>query len=577
MDVEDTAALFTTHFRGREGVCSTKRDRGGYEPVEGDPDIEAHLSGDQAYGFYLMRGDNTVLCSCADIDDHGNSNPEWVQQTDKVCDQLQSWGVPYVREVSQSGSGSHIWVFFDEPVPAYITRSFWRVVSTESGVSLPEIYPRQDQLTGQGLGNLVLYPLWNKSSFVDDRFEVIDSVEALSDKVIEDPVNALQNVVQSVSGTIPLPPRAVTKPDQLPERVDRAMIPGSLLEARWNGDMSGLADRSRSALCFSMASICVKARIPTHEIEQTLRAWAVLNDYTHRATSDWIERTVIRSYDEVVSKEEVKSEGIATLFSSAREALVEHASEDKVIFRTGIKPLDASIDGCYPGEFVVIGGRPSNCKTAMALHIVDEVSKHHPCLIISQHMSRRELGKRAILAFAEGPESEWDLKDIEKKLGEHYAERRQIYAVENASTIERCEELIDQYVSTYGVKFVAIDYLQLLGRRKAGSGRYEDITDISRRLKQLAGRLEVAIVALCQLNRGIEARESQIPALADIKESGQIEQDADLVLIVQWPDRSKPDFRVWCLKRRNGPIRHQLVQTTFDAERQRFDGKIGKS
>ena len=129
----------------------------------------------------------------------------------------------------------------------------------------------------------------------------------------------------------------------------------------------------------------------------------------------------------------------------------------------------------------------------------------------------------------------------------------------------------------YGVKFVAIDYLQLLGRRQASSGRYEDITDISRRLKQLAGRLEVAIVALCQLNRGIEARESQIPALADIKESGQIEQDVDLVLVVQWPDRSKPDFRVWCLKSRNGPLRHQLVQTTFDAERQRFDGKIGKS
>ena len=564
------ASLFLRYFRGRAGIHASRDEAGRYSPVDGEPDIAGHLDGKSAVGFYLMSPDSSVFCSCADIDDHDHSNPEWVTQADAVCQALRELGAPYARETSQSGSGSHIWLFFEDAVPSYLVRAFWRVVTMQSRVALPEVYPRQDRLTGKGLGNLVLYPLWSRSQFTDDRLEVISAEEALDGKMIANPVGYLKSTVHSVMGAVPSEPRLVTKPDQLPERVEKLMVPGSLLESRWNGDMSGLADRSRSAVCFAIASICVQARVPTPEIEQTVRAWAILNGYTSRATPDWIERTVRRSYDEVVERGEAKSEGVETLLTSAREALHEQIRGNKMLFRTGIKGLDESIDGCQQGEFVVVGGRPSQCKTALALHIIDTVSRDYPSLFISEEMSRRELGKRAIMSISRSRESEWDITKTDKLLAEHYSARKNIYAVENAATIERCEELIDQYVSSYGVKFVVIDYLQLLSRRKA-TGRYEDLTDISRRLKQIAGRLGIGVLALCQLNRAIESRESRIPQLADIKESGQIEQDADLVLILQWPDRSKPDFRIWCLKRRNGPIRHQLVQTTFNPNSQRFD------
>lgn len=568
---DEPVELFRGLFRGRDGMHARRDESGRYSPVEGDPDIESHLQGESAAGFYLMRTDNTVLCSCADIDNHGDQNPQWVQQTDSVCQALKTLGVPYTREISQSGSGSHIWTFYDDPVPAYLTRAFWRVVSRESQVGLPEVYPRQDRLTGRGLGNLVLYPLWNRSRFVDDRMEELHPHEALAGKVVKDAVGALKEVIHSLTGEVPSEPKVRTSPEELPERVENLMLPGSLLESRWSGDMTGMTDRSRSALCFAIAQILVQARVPTPEIEQAITAWCLQHNYTKRATPEWVERTVARSYDGVIQKEELKSDTVETLLTSARGALKDRVSGHRTLYPTGIPSLDASIEGTRPGELMVVAARPSIGKTAFGLQMADHVAKQVPVLLISEEMSRREIGNRAILTLIGGEGEDISEEEADKLLTDHYNNRNSIYTIENCTTIERCEEVIERYVTCYGVKFVALDYLQLLRRRKTTS-RYEDVSDISRRLKQIAGRFDIALLALCQFNRAAVDRENGVPQMSDIRDSGQIEQDADLVLSLQWLDRNKPDYRIWCHKRRNGPIRDQLVKTNFNPGRQLFYG-----
>lgn len=569
--VEETAPLFEGLFRGREDMHARRDESGRYAPAEGTPDIESHLRGESASGFYLMRPDNTVLCSCADIDNHEGGNSSWAMHTDSVCDTIRGLGLPYTREVSQSGTGSHIWMFYEEPVPAYLARSFWKVIGNQSRVALPEVYPRQDRLAGRGLGNLVLYPLWNKSRFVDDRFEEIMPTEALDGKLVNDPVGLLKEVIHSFTGELPSEPKVRTSPEELPERVEKLMLPGSLLETRWSGDMTGMPDRSRSALCFAIAQILVQARIPTPEIEQTITAWCLQHNYTERATPEWVERTVARSYDGVIQREELKSDTVETLLTSARGALRDRATGQRTIYPTGIESLDASIEGTRPGELMVVAARPSIGKTAFGLQMADHVAKQVPVLLISEEMSRREIGSRAILSIVGGEDEAVDEEKAEKMLEDHYNSRHSIYTVENCTTIERCEEVIDRYVSCHGVKFIALDYLQLLRRRKTTS-RYEDVSDISRRLKQAAGRFDVAILALCQFNRAAVERESGVPQMSNIRDSGQIEQDADLVLSLQWPDRNKPDYRIWCHKRRNGPIKDQMVKTNFIAGRQMFHG-----
>ena len=563
--------LFKDFFRGREGLHAKRDDDGRYSPADGDPDIQSHLAGESAAGFYVMRPDNTVYCTCADIDNHEDSNPQWAQQTDSVCRSLENFGVPYVREISQSGTGSHVWLFFDTPVPAYLARAFWKVVDRESRVGLHEIYPRQDRLTGQGLGNLVLYPLWNESRFVDDQFSEICPDDALDGKVVEDAIGSLREVIHSVTGDVPSEPKVRTSPDQLPERVEQIMLPGSLLESRWNGDFSGMVDRSRSALCFAIAQILVQARIPTPEIEQAITAWCLQHDYTERGTPEWVQRTVARSYDGVIQKEDLKSDSVETLLASARGALRDRISGHRTIYPTGIDSVDDSIEGCRPGELMIVAARPSIGKTAFGLQMADHVAKQVPVLLISEEMSRREIGNRAVLTIVGGEDETVDGEEADRLLAEHYAARHNIYTVENCTTIERCEEIIERYVKCYDVKFVALDYLQLLRRRKTTS-RYEDVSDISRRLKQIVGRLDIALLALCQFNRAAVERENGVPQMSDIRDSGQIEQDADLVLSLQWLDRNKSDYRIWCHKRRNGPIRDQLVKTHFNPGRQLFHG-----
>jgi replicative DNA helicase len=129
-----------------------------------------------------------------------------------------------------------------------------------------------------------------------------------------------------------------------------------------------------------------------------------------------------------------------------------------------------------------------------------------------------------------------------------------------------------------GTRFVAVDYIQLLGSTK--TGRYEQVTEISQRLKQVAKRCQCAVVALCQLSRESERRDKWNPQLADLKESGQIEQDADLVIFLCWRHKmeekaNKSEYPIRVAKRRNGPILKEWIVSTFNPAKQAFGNYRG--
>ena len=567
MAIDSVVDDFMYAFRGRPGIHAVRHPNGSYSPVYEDVDYEAHLAGDQPAGIYLMHEDSTVLCSAADVDNHKDGNPAWVAQTDLLCDTIRAFDIPYVREISQSGIGSHIWTIYDQHVPAPLARRFWQLVSRESGVALPEVYPRQDRLEAGQLGSLILLPLHNQSRFVDDRWEEIHTEDAVS--AVSDSVRTLQDLLGEDAGSVASSTYAV------PATVQRLLTAGSLAQARWDSDTTGMTDTSRSAIVAAIAHALIQCGAPLVDIEEALYAWCVENNYDKYTQTGsygvpWIKHTVQRSlsfqYAGDRSMKPPLSTGVewspATLEDAAIAAIDQKSLGNEEIYGTGVGAVDNSIEGVRPGEMAVVAARPSQGKTAFGLAWADHAAKEVPVLFISEEMSKLELGKRMVLTVSGEVESSDEIR-------QHFGDRKGIYILESLSTIERCEKAIEHHVRHHDIKMVVVDYLQLL-TTETRTSRYEEVSEISRRFKQLARTLDIAVVCLCQLNRQVEIRDGKVPQMSDIRDSGQIEQDSDLVMMLQWLNRDVEYFRVWCIKRRNGGIKEQMVSINFNASRQTF-------
>jgi replicative DNA helicase len=581
------------HFRGRAnyvavGFIDAKGDPA-FEPKELDSPLKPkwleseHLDGKRCLGFYLMTEDSKVFCTCVDFDNKpDNPDPEWQIKAETVYFELAKWGFAPVVELSQSGTAAHVWLFFDEPVDAWLVRRFWAGIESKSAVRFVEVYPRQDDLAGKRLGNLIRYPLWKQSRFVDveNDWATLDPQETLESIQPAD-ASLLRLVCFKIDGKAPSAPQDRLERSGLTPRVDRLVSRShTLLGRRWAGDMEGLKDKSRSALALSIACELVRLYVPTLEIEQAIRVWCDTNSYDKGEREDWVETTVSKAYEFIGGRQSERLGTTSTMQDAALAYLEKLKSGVPACFGTGIYEVDRSIDGVAPGEVCVIAARPSHGKTAFGMQWVDRVAASGiPTLIISEEMSKAELGKRALLSISELCEEVWHDK-VERLTAEvtsHYKDRATIHLVESCQTIAEVERQVDEHCELHDVKLVAVDYLQLLGSEHAS--RYDSVTEISRRLKQTATRNQVAMLVLCQLNREVEKRDGNDPKLSDLRESGQIEQDADLVLMLQWPVRHDhnldPDtYKVFCSKRRNGPVRESVVFTKFNPEHQRFGHEI---
>ena len=238
---------------------------------------------------------------------------------------------------------------------------------------------------------------------------------------------------------------------------------------------------------------------------------------------------------------------------------------------SGFIDLDYKLSGFQPSDFILIAARPSMGKTAFVLNVVDYVSvrKNLPCMVFSLEMSKEQLVNRMLsmesnvdsqkLRTGTLTDSDWDA-GVEGIgiIGNSKLSIDDTPGISISELRSKCRKMKLEY----GLSIVIIDYLQLMsGSRKGGNdNRQQEISDISRSLKALARELHAPVIALSQLSRACETRTDHRPMLSDLRESGAIEQDADVVMFLYRDDYYNKDTEhpneaeVIIAKQRNGPI-----------------------
>lgn len=232
---------------------------------------------------------------------------------------------------------------------------------------------------------------------------------------------------------------------------------------------------------------------------------------------------------------------------------------------TGLSDVDEFIGGLRKGELMVVAGRPSMGKTAFALRIAREVARHSPVLLVSLETSRRTVADRLICL--ETGLSQDVLR--QKRYGSVSLTRHQdeidrliasqLFVVDRRGTTSEQVEAEAWRMSRSGLGLVVIDYLTLLAdRHERGMSTSDHIGAISRRLQAMAGNLDVPVIVLSQLNRDVERREGNRPTMADLRDSGQVEQDAHAILMLYRPEYYKREPRGVCeviiAKQKDGPV-----------------------
>jgi replicative DNA helicase len=300
---------------------------------------------------------------------------------------------------------------------------------------------------------------------------------------------------------------------------------------------------------------------------------------------DFAERSI---FD--ISQDKVKPafHALADILTDTYKA-VEQAYENKILVTglpTGYRQLDQLTSGFQAGDLVVIAGRPSMGKTALALNVAQNASTAvgTPAAIFSLEMSKEQLSLRMLSAEARIDSSkmrggflrESDLARINRAAGALYDlpifidDSPAISALEIRAKARRMK-------MEKGLGLIIVDYLQLMRGRASAERRELEISEISRSLKALAKELSIPVVALSQLNRKVEDRSNKRPVLSDLRESGAIEQDADVIIFIyrdevynQDPDNpNRGTAEIHVAKQRNGPI--GTAKLTFLEQCTRFE------
>ncbi len=246
---------------------------------------------------------------------------------------------------------------------------------------------------------------------------------------------------------------------------------------------------------------------------------------------------------------------------------------------TGFKDLDNKLAGMQNSNLLILASRPGQGKTSMALNIAQyvAVSAGLPVGIFSLEMSQEELVDRLLVAQADidawklktGRLDERDFDKLSLAMGE-LAEAPIFIDDTPGITISEMRTKARRLQVEHGLQFLIVDYLQLIRGRNL-ENRVQEVSEISQNLKNLARELKIPMLAISQLNRSVEARGSRKPQLADLRESGAIEQDADVVMFIYREDPEKPEQVILDIqKHRNGPIGE--IALIFRADRTKFYG-----
>lgn len=284
-----------------------------------------------------------------------------------------------------------------------------------------------------------------------------------------------------------------------------------------------------------------------------------------------------------------QSSGEAVSLRDAMKAMIERVDiayhGTAQVVKTNFTDLDNKIIGLEAGDFIVVAGRPSMGKTAFALQIATQVSETESVLIFSLEMASQQLamrqaatvGKIDLMALRAGKMQNEDWEKLTYATSK-LANRPFFIDDRSSLSMQQIRARARQTKRKHGLGLIVIDYIGLI--EGAGENRVNVVSDISRSIKGMARELGVPVIALSQLNRQIEQRQNKRPLMSDLRDSGSIEQDADLILMLYRDEYYNPNTE-WkgvaeCIvaKQRNGPT--GMVPLAFHAEHARFGNFAGR-
>jgi len=302
-----------------------------------------------------------------------------------------------------------------------------------------------------------------------------------------------------------------------------------------------------------------------------------VDDMVDRAQAEVYDVTDRRTSEDYLPLREIMGEALNEI-----EAISNRGGE-MIGVPTGFIELDKLTNGLHPGQLVILAARPALGKSTLGLDICRAASIKHglASVIFSLEMSRNEIVMRLLSAEAQvplhhmraGTMGDADWSKLASKMGTVSEAPLFIDDSPNMTLMEiraKCRRLKQRH----DLRLVVVDYLQLMTSGKRVESRQQEVSEFSRSLKLLAKELEVPVIAISQLNRGAEQRTDKRPLLADLRESGSLEQDADVVVLLHREDayeRESPragaaDFIV--AKHRNGPT--ATVTVAFQGHYSRF-------
>jgi replicative DNA helicase len=282
---------------------------------------------------------------------------------------------------------------------------------------------------------------------------------------------------------------------------------------------------------------------------------------------------------------------LARVVERIDELFSRDGSNDITGVPTGMTDLDRMTSGLQQGDLIIVAGRPSMGKTAFSVNIGENVAIESglPVAIFSMEMGGTQLAMRMLgsvgridqqrLKTGRLTEGDWpNLTHAIQKMNDaqiYIDETPALSSIELRSRSRRLARKCGQ------LGLIIVDYLQLMSANSPGENRATEISEISRNLKSLAKELNCPVIALSQLNRSLEQRPNRRPVMSDLRESGAIEQDADLILFIYRDEVYNPDSpdkgtaEIIIGKQRNGPIGQ--VRMTFLGQFTKFENYTGAS
>lgn len=277
-----------------------------------------------------------------------------------------------------------------------------------------------------------------------------------------------------------------------------------------------------------------------------------------------------------------KTLDLYTLEQASREYLDSIQDGEEPLYSTGLPPLDAAMDGGVArGEVTIVAARPGIGKTMMAIQWAQFLaSEGVRVAFLSEEMTAKALGKRVVQMATTIERPQWRdrMDDVYGALDDHWSKRTSILIPhQKCRTYARAAEAIEILAERHGVEVVFVDYLQRL--RGAGNGRYEEVTNGSIAMASQAVESNVSLVLLAQLNRQTD-HDNRPPKFCDLRDSGQIEQDADNIIFLDWPLKRNPahkpphQYYAYIAKCRNRGVHRSVVELRIEPTRQRLTAPI---